>query len=206
MKFFKVEFFNPENINKINIFTPSFIEKNKYRIKIVYENKLFPLENKIINKYKGNEKLKIKIISFYNIQDNEIAEGFKTNNNCYETKRYIRNLNRYNRYSKHLKYLFQGMLKMVYKIETNQVKIKILGEQFVKNNENKGIILYKDKIYKFQEYFLIKDINKEDIIENKNLELLLGELDDIIDRSYMFEKCDSLIEFSFNKDKQHEVK
>ena len=56
-----------ENIFKIS--DPYFVEKNKYVYKIIYKNKIYPLQSifKIIdNKF---EKLKIKLICYNYISD-----------------------------------------------------------------------------------------------------------------------------------------
>ena len=71
-------------------------------------------------------------------------------------------------------------------------KIKIFGEEFVGNNGNKCRIIYRDKIFPLQSYFLIKDIDKKDK-ENKKFEIFLLDLEDIYDRSYMFHQCEALI-------------
>ena len=88
---------------------------------------------------------------------------------------------------KFIKYLFNKsheIKKMIYKI-SDEDKIKIFGEKFVGNNGNKCLILYKDKIFPLQSYFLIKDIDKEDK-DNKKFKILLLELEEISDISYMF--------------------
>ena len=96
-----------------------------------------------------------------------------------------------------IKYHFYSSLeifKLIYKID-NENKIKIFGDEFVGNNENKCSIIYKDNIIPLRSNFLINDINKEDK-ENKKFEILLLELENISDRSYMFYNCKSLIIFS----------
>ena len=90
--------------------------------------------------------------------------------------------------------LSHEIFKLIYKIN-NEDKIKIFGDEFVGNNENKFSIIYKDNIFPLRTYFLINVINKEDK-ENKKFEILLLELEDILDRSYMFEDCESLIVFN----------
>ena len=97
---------------------------------------------------------------------------------------------------KFINYLFNSsheIIKLKYKID-NEDKIQIFGAEFSGNNNNKYLIIYKDKIAPFQSYFLLKDINKDDI-ENKKFEILLLVLEDISDRSYMFYNCESLVEY-----------
>ena len=93
----------------------------------------------------------------------------------------------------YLFYSFHGIQKLRYKINKED-KINIFGDEFVGNNGNKCSIIYKDKFFPLQPYFLVKDINKEDK-ENKKFEIFLLELEDISDRSYMFHKCKSLLYF-----------
>ena len=57
--------------------------------------------------------------------------------------------------------------KLIYNIDKGD-KIKIFGDEFVGNNENRCSILYKDNIIPLRTYFLINDINVEDKLK-KNL-------------------------------------
>jgi len=81
---------------------------------------------------------------------------------------------------------------MVYTIKQKKNKIRIFGKKFVEHNKERCNILYKNRTFPLQEFFLIEDIDKQDKKEYK-FELYLNELKDIIDRSYMFYECDSLI-------------
>ena len=78
-----------------------------------------------------------------------------------------------------------------YKIEKDEEKVKIFGYNFVKNNKNMCKIIYEDKEYDLTEFFYINN-------NNTILEIELKINDDIIDMSYMFENCTSLIYFSNN--------
>ena len=94
----------------------------------------------------------------------------------------------------YLLYSSHKILKLIYKIYYRNV-IKIFGEEFVINNRRKCLIIYKGKIFPFRSYFLLNDINKEDK-ENKKFEILLLELEDASNKSYMFYECNSLVEFT----------
>ena len=45
---------------------------------------------------------------------------------------------------------------MYFEINQNNNIIRILGEEFVRNNKNKGKIAYKNKIYSLQGLFPLK--------------------------------------------------
>ena len=125
-------------------------------------------------------------VLFQNSHITDIKEKYHnaTRNIEFEIEKFNKNVN---------KYSLSLILLLLYKID-NEDKIKIFGEEFVGNNGNKYSIIYKDIIFPLQSYFLIKDINKEDK-ENKKFEILLLELEDITDRSYIFYNCILLVEF-----------
>ena len=62
------------------------------------------------------------------------------------------------------------MSKIIYLIDEDDDKINIFGANFVKNNKDKCIIIYKDMLFPFEEYFYINDIEKND----EKLEILLN--------------------------------
>ena len=72
-----------------------------------------------------------------------------------------------------------------YKVN-NEKKIKILGKNFVENNKNNFKIIYMNKIYELQEYFEIEQVVKE-------LEIKIVPINKVINLSYMFDECSSLI-------------
>ena len=45
------------------------------------------------------------------------------------------------------------MYKMIYKMFKYGEKIKIFGQNFVKNNKNKCLIIFEDKIFSLKEFF-----------------------------------------------------
>jgi len=79
-----------------------------------------------------------------------------------------------------------------YTIKKNEEKIKIFGNIFVKNNKDKCKIIYEKKEYDLTEYFYISNYN-ENILE---IELKINSI--LVDMSYMFDNCTSLIYFSNN--------
>ena len=91
---------------------------------------------------------------------------------------------------------------MVYSIKKGQDKIKIFGKNFVINNKDKCIIIYKDSIFSLKEFFLIQDIKTS----GNKLEIILIELDDVYNRSYWFEDCECLEEFSFFFENENDLK
>ena len=73
----------------------------------------------------------------------------------------------------------------------DEKRIKIFGDDFVENNKDKCIIIYKNRPFSLREYFLTKDIDKND----EKLEIFLLELKNIKNCSYMFDGCKLLEEF-----------
>ena len=174
-----------------DIFLSHFLKNNKKKSKTIYENQLYQLQNKFIFLKKGRELYKIILV--YHEKFFEILA-----NNCLGIKRRLKlNLNHFENPCQ-----FQDLSKMVYDIGENATSIQIFGEKFVENNKNKCIIIYKNQILPIQTYFPFNFISKED----KKLELLLIELEDITNRSYMFANCEALEEFSFVYEAQKEIK
>ena len=79
----------------------------------------------------------------------------------------------------------------------NKGKTKILGREFIKRNRNRCSIIYNNCEFELKEYFEDIDINynHKDLIK---LKLLL--IHNIINMSYMFYDCSSLISLSINND------
>ena len=76
---------------------------------------------------------------------------------------------------------------MYYEIKEKNNKLRILGEEFVKNNKNKGRIIYKNKIYPLQDLFLLKNIKDEKL----KIYMLLSK--NCCNKSSMFNNCTSLV-------------
>ena len=199
MKIHKITYSIKPNKKKIKMFNPGFVDKYKYQCKIIFNNKLYPLQSEFeINDMKI-ENLKIKLICFVFIHDFIIYKEDISECEHYITKKYKRK-NR--KYVQILKCRLYNMPKMVYTLKKEnknakeeEKKIKIFGDDFVKNNKDKCIILYKNEIFPLQKYFLFKDIEKRD----QKLEIHLIEFIFITNRSYMFDGCKSLEEFELFK-------
>ena len=85
--------------------------------------------------------------------------------------------------------------KMVYEIRKNINYIRIFGEEFIKNNKNKGKIIYNNKKYPFKDLFQVKKR-----MNNKlKIQVLLGK--NCCNKSCMFKNCSSLIIFECNNKK-----
>ena len=85
--------------------------------------------------------------------------------------------------------------KMIYEIEKNTDIKRILGEEFYKNNYNKGSIIYNNKkICPLQGLFPFKNIkyNKND---NLKIQMILSK--DCYNKGYMFKNCSSLLLIKF---------
>ena len=81
---------------------------------------------------------------------------------------------------------------LFYKIRNKNNTIRILGEEFIRNNKNKGRIIYKNKSYHFHEL--------TDVSEYKNnilkIKLILNKY--CCNKSCMFKNCSSLIHIKFD--------
>ena len=147
-----------ENKNKITIFDRFFVEKNKHFYRILYKNKLYPLQELFEITDNKSKELKIKLISYNNFLNiNKIIKEFDT----YKNK-------------------FHEMSKMVYKIDDNEEKkidvseeereededeekgINIFGANFVKENKDKCIVMYINKVFHLKETILKEDIEDVD--------------------------------------------
>ena len=81
-------------------------------------------------------------------------------------------------------------INIIYKIKDNDKKVKIFGSEFVKNNKDKCQIIYEDKEYELNEYFIISDNIKDE------LKIKLRGINNIINMSCIFYECSSLLSIS----------
>ena len=88
--------------------------------------------------------------------------------------------------------------KMMYKIQKNKHNIRILGNEFIKNNRNKGKLIIKNKKQYFREFSHLEKINE------KQLKIKMILSNNIYNLSYMFKECESLCRFSIY-DKQKNI-
>ena len=80
-------------------------------------------------------------------------------------------------------------IQIIYKINKYDKKIKLFGEKFVENNKYHCNIKYGNKLYNLIEYFNISNNNNQ----KDKLEIRLTGIKNIINASYMFDNCSSLI-------------
>jgi len=74
-----------------------------------------------------------------------------------------------------------------YKIEKDMTKIRIFGENFVRNNKDKCQIIYGNKHYKLTEYLELNNLDEKEILEIK----LIG-INNVTNLNGMFCNCYSL--------------
>ena len=86
---------------------------------------------------------------------------------------------------------------MIYKIKHNYYIIRILGEEFVRNNKNKGKLIYKNKKYLLKTLFKFKDIIKDRL----KIQILLSK--DCCNKSFMFKDCISLTEIKIENNSEN---
>ena len=107
-----------------------------------------------------------------------------------------------NKYYSFLESFSYSIFRLIYKIKKKEQKIKIFDKHFIQHNKDKCILLYNEKVYPIKELFDLRDI--ENIYENSDkLEILLVELKNIHNKSYMFADCISLekyIKFNYSQD------
>ena len=75
-----------------------------------------------------------------------------------------------------------------YNINIYDTKIKIFGKDFARNNKNICHIIYEEEYYELSEYLELNNIGN-----NKILEIKLIGINNVINASYMFCGCESLI-------------
>ena len=79
--------------------------------------------------------------------------------------------------------------KMFYENKNNHQSIRILGEEFVKNNKNKGYIIYNNKKYPLQKLLSCQNF------KNDKLKIMMLLSKDCYNKSCMFKDCSLLITF-----------
>ena len=140
MKVFKIVTSN-DNKRRFTIVAPDVVEGNKYKYKIIYKNKIYPIQDVFKIKENTGKKLKIKLICYKLIPDIDRIFSISSLLSC-DVEKIKKNMNMY----KHIDYLKSSSrekFRLIYEID-NKDKIKILGEDFIENNENKCTIIYRD--------------------------------------------------------------
>ena len=82
--------------------------------------------------------------------------------------------------------------KMIYKIDKRNENLRLLGEQFVKNNKNKIKLIINNKQCKSKELISIDNIKAD------KFKIKMVTKNNIFNKSFMFRDCISLLEFSSN--------
>ena len=176
MEIFQKVYTIKSNENVVKIFDDDFIRKNKNTHKIVYNNKMYPLQNEIFIENKNISKIKIKLISFSSIYIKTIPIGSYVTKKCLYNNKCFKN----------------KLSRMIYKINNNENKIRIFGKTFVENNKNRCRIIYNNIVFSLQEYLYFSEKFKK----GDNLEIILLEFESIYNRKCMFYECNSL-KFSY---------
>ena len=76
-----------------------------------------------------------------------------------------------------------------YKIENND-RIRLFGDFFVLNNKDKLEIIFNEKSYGLDSFFILSDKN----IKSNILEIKLKPIKNLRNLSFMFAECSNLIE------------
>ena len=184
------------NSKRINILKSNFVKRYKDRIKIIYNNKIIPLQTSlIIGENKNKKKIKIKLICYNDKLDfNALTKGLDS---FYDFYPYLKYQNDIIIFNKIKSFIFNWSLMIYDKKEPTyepSQEIKIFGENFIKNNKDKCLIFFENKYFPLKEYFNLDD----DKSGNEIFGIILLELDIISDKSFMFHGCLQLIEFSLD--------
>ena len=86
---------------------------------------------------------------------------------------------------------------MIYEINRKYDFKRILGEEFVRNNKNKGKMIYKNKKYPLKSLFQLKDI----INDRLKIQILLSK--DCSNKSFMFKDCIFLTEIKIANNRKY---
>ena len=154
--------------------------KNVYNINSLFEN-CFSLTS--IPKLSNLNDLKINF-------DNKIFNGCESLS-FFDNSQLLLHENIYSNCINAINITYVQLYKIIYNIKDDSDNIKIFGSDFVKRNNQKCKIVHGRDIiirYPLQETFYSKGLKK--------LELLLIEMENIEDKSYMFQDCTLLEEFS----------
>ena len=76
-------------------------------------------------------------------------------------------------------------------------KLRIIGENFCRNNKNKGKLIINNKKSEIKEFINIENINKEQI----KIKMVL--IKNLYNKSYMFKDCKTLLELKINNNLEY---
>ena len=155
-----------------------YYRQNNKIIPILKENENNVKEGNIKSCYINDKKEEEEE---YNDNDND---NYIENNQIIKEKQKIKNLMEKKRNSN---VNVENHITLIYNTKSIQgEKIRIFGQNFVKNNHKKCKFIYKEQKYALTEYFEIPKDNKGD------LEIFLEGIDKITDASGMFSDCSLL--------------
>ena len=185
------------------IITKSFIEPKNKKLKdnSGIEKKI--ISNETMDKYEMNNDIDEAPMNYTNdllLVENIIDKNYKNYFHFINIKEcYYYMKNKYDKENDEKNKLNlsqkdkEAFMVINYKIDKNKEITKIFGSRFVKNNKDKCKIIIDDIKFELTGYlgnFLFKNHNNKN---NNMLELKLIGLNNILDASYMFYNCSSLI-------------
>ena len=145
----------------------------------------YNINKNIINNY-NKEKINYEILynidNIKNINNTDIIKNINDiikDNNI--QNKFNKLINIYNKIESH------KAITIFYTNNKNNDDIRIFGKEFVKNNINNCTMIIDNKSYKISEKFKIDNYNKDKI------EVKLKGINKIINMSYMFSNCSSLL-------------
>ena len=170
----------------------------EYKKQINKLNKLFNIQiNDLNNNLEQYMKLFNKMIyTLGNLNNYESIKNilnFKTTELYKEIINFLTNENIKNKFN----YLIDKFdvkrndISLIYKISKEKEKVKIFGEEFVKNNKRNCFLLIDNALYDLMEYFYLNDN-----VKKKNLKVKLIEENKMDNISYMFCGCEELLSLS----------
>ena len=193
----KRDYYKLQNLNEIkkNININNIDEIiNSNNIEIKFKN-ILNIYNQMINREqitKKNEEIKENSLS-NNVNIEELTNEINISNNDNKEDLTNENIIRENNKEKEDIYYdnneINDGIKIIYKVNKYDKKIKIFGEKFVENNRYHCNIKYENKLINLIEYLVISHDNK---LKDK-LEIRLIGINNIINASYMFDNCISLL-------------
>ena len=195
---------NNDDKNKLNKKIKKFKEKIDNMKMII--NNIINICNKVIESYEIFYNINKDIydninIKYRNIQKLKNQEFINNEIEIYnELDSIIKEKNIESQFSKILKIYskledhnydnFNSDDSIIIQYKIDEKRIKIFGNEFVKNNEKNCQINYEDNTYNLSEYI---EIDQENIKNNDILEIKLIGIKNITNAYFMFHKCFSLI-------------
>ena len=195
---------NNDDKNKLNKKIKKFREKIDNMKMII--NNIINICNKVIDsyeifyninkdiydniniKYRNIQKLKNQEFINNEIEiDNELDSIIKEKN---IESQFSKILKIYSKLEDHNYDNFNSDDSIIIQYKIDEKRIKIFGNEFVKNNEKNCQINYEDNTYNLSEYI---EIDQENIKNNDILEIKLIGIKNITNAYFMFHKCFSLI-------------